>query len=140
MLHTILFNMKVFERYFCDSGITEQEIADFLKEVRYRDYALNGDERTAVYKAIHREREEWQNDEMVPCIETVARRRAREDVIGVRAEERAAATAQRRGETETKRLAAIAAREAAAEARKREAEQRRQDAGAARAARARPPR
>lgn len=140
MLHTILFNMKVFERYFCDSGITEQEIADFLKEVRYRDYALNGDERAAIYQAIHREREEWQNDEMVPCIETVARRKAREDVIEARAEVRASAIAQRKDEAETKRLAAIAAREAAAEARKREAEQRRQDAGAARAARARPPR
>ncbi|MCW0182928.1 MAG: GSCFA domain-containing protein, partial [Zavarzinia sp.] len=127
MLHTILFNMKVFERHFCDTGITDKEITDFMAEVRYRDYALNSDERPAIYQAIHREREEWQNDEMVPCIETVARRKAREDVIEARAEERASAIAQRKDEAEAKRLVAVAAREAGAEARKREAEQRRQD-------------
>ncbi|RJF94492.1 hypothetical protein D3874_01250 [Oleomonas cavernae] len=139
-LHTILLNMKMFERYFCDSGLGDAQIAEFLAEVRYRDLALNGADRPLVMARIKEEADEWRGDGKVPCIESVARLKARDDVIAARAKERDEATALRQQELTAKRDEALAAREAAAEERRKAAEQRRLEAEAARAARARPAR
>ncbi|PWR22838.1 GSCFA domain-containing protein [Zavarzinia aquatilis] len=155
MLHAILFNMKVFERYFCDTQLKDEDIADEMDEMRYRDFALVGPDREAVISVISTEKVEWRTKYKGPTIEGVARRKNRrigpdgtmgEDpaIVARRKQEakaeREAAVAQRKDEASAKRLAAVAEREAASEARRREADQRRQEAAALRAARVRPPR
>lgn len=147
-LHTILLNMKIFERYFCDSGLTDDEIAEFLAEVRYRDLALNGDERPLVIERIKTEADAWRGDGGVPCIQSVARIKAQEDITAARAQEREALVAaraqareaglaRRRELAEAKRQDIEAGREAAAAARRELADKRRLEAESARAGRVR---
>lgn len=135
-LHTIVMNMKIFERHFCDSNIGDGVVADYVAEVRRRDLVLGGPDRNAFIETIKAENALWADDQPA-CIESIARIKAREEVTIARSRARENTQQARQQETTAKREQASSAREAAAEERRQAAEQRRRDAEVARAARSR---